>query len=329
MRGHTALHLGALDDLRVSVAGHQGATVLSLIADTFGGRGHGVPERWRTLVARSAPRAAGEVLRPLFDAGYSVIPDCVTPTASMPGGDVATQCEQLADLSPEVLLTELEAEFGGGVPERWRPVVDRPRQWLRAYCGVIQSVWEAFGPVWAAARPLLDRETERVGSAVVRGCTDAVLGDLSRRFRLTGGTLQLPDPQHDTYHLAGRRLVLVPIVSGPSTSMFALDRPDLVWIGYPLPGLGRLWGRSPGTGRARNDDALSLIVGEVRARVLRAVRAPAPMSEIAARVGCTPANLTHHCRRLEQSGLVVRHRQGQYVRLARTERGDALVDLLS
>ncbi|CAM5625598.1 winged helix-turn-helix domain-containing protein [Streptomyces fumanus] len=329
MRGHTALHLGALDDLRVSVAGHQGATVLSLIADAFGGRGHGVPARWRTLVARAAPGSAGEVLRPLFDGGCSVVPDCVTPTASMPGGDVATQCEQLADLSPEVLLAELEAEFGGAVPARWRPVVDRPRQWLRAYSGVIQAVWEAFGPVWAAARPLLDREAERVGGAVVRNCADAVLGDLSRRFRLTGGTLHLPDPRQDTYELGGRRLVLVPIVSGPGTSVFALDRPDLVWIGYPLPGLGQLWGGPPAAGPARADDALSLVVGEVRARVLRAVRAPAPMSEVAARVGCTPANLTHHCRRLEHGGLVVRHRQGQYVRLARTERGDALVDLLS
>ncbi|MFE2264481.1 winged helix-turn-helix domain-containing protein [Streptomyces griseosporeus] len=330
MRGHTALRLGALDDVRVSVAGHQGATVLSLVADAFGGRGHGVPGPWRELVRRAAPASAGQVLRPLFDPGYSVIPDCVTPTASMPGGDAATQCEQLGDLSADVLLAELETEFGGEVPAQWRPVVDRPARWIRAYAHLVQTVWEAFRPVWDSARPLLERETERVGSAVVRGCTDTLLAGLSSRFRLTGDRLLLPDPQSDTYALDGRRLVLVPVVSGPSTSMFALDRPDLVWIGYPLPGLGRLWGSGrPGDGTGGGTDALTLVVGDVRARILRAVDAPATMGDVAADVGCSPANLTHHCARLEQSGLIVRHRAGQYVRLSRTPRGDALVGLLS
>ncbi|GAA4975419.1 ArsR/SmtB family transcription factor [Streptomyces hyderabadensis] len=329
MRGHTALHLGKLDDVRVSVADHQGATVLSLVADVFGGRGHGVPVQWRQLVLDAVPAAAGRVLRPLFDPGYSVIPDCVTPTASMPRGDVLTQCEQLRDLSADVLLAELETEFGGAVPAQWRPVVDRPAQWIRAYAQVVQAVWRAFVPVWERARPLLERETERVGSAVVRGCADTVLSGLSSRSRLTDDLLLLPDPQSDTYTLDGRRVVLVPVVSGPGTCMFALDRTDLVWIGYPLPGLGRLWDADAGPRPDPDGDTLALVVGDVRARVLRAVAAPATMGDVAVRVGCSPANLTHHCARLEQSGLIVRRREGQYVRLGRTPRGDALVDLLA
>ncbi|MFE1295222.1 ArsR/SmtB family transcription factor [Streptomyces sp. NPDC058731] len=329
MRGHTALHLGTLDDLRLSVAGHQGATVLSLVADVLGGRGHGVPRPWRRMVLEAVPATAGQVLRPLFDPGYSVIPDCVTPTASMPRGDIATQCAQLGDLSADVLLAELEREFGGALPAQWRPVVDRPARWIRAYTQIIQAVWQAFRPVWDRAGPLLERESERVGSAVVRGCADTVLSGLSSRFRLTGDRLLLPDPQNDTYSLDGRRLVLVPVVSGPGTSLFALDRSDLVWIGYPLPGLGRLWEGGPDPRPDPRTDVLTLVVGDVRARILRAAGAPATMGDVAARVGCSPANLTHHCARLEQSGLIVRRREGQHVRLRRTARGDALVDLLT
>lgn len=329
MHGHTALHLGTLDDLRVSVADHQGATVLSLVADVFGGRGHGVPSQWRRMVLDAAPSTAATVLRPLFDPGYSVIPDCVTPTASMPRGDVLTQCEQLRDLSADVLLAELETEFAGEVPTQWRPVIDRPTQWIRAYAQVVQAVWQAFVPVWERARPLLERETERVGSAVVRGCADTVLSGLSSRCRMTDDRLLLPDPQNDTYALDGRRIVLVPVVSGPRTCVFALDRTDLVWIGYPLPGLGRLWHADAGPRPAPDGDVLALVVGDVRARVLRAVAAPAAMGDVAARVGCSPANLTHHCVRLEQSGLIARYREGQYVRLGRTVRGDSLVELLT
>ncbi|MER6838425.1 ArsR/SmtB family transcription factor [Streptomyces cellulosae] len=329
MRGHTALHLGTLDDARVSVAYHQGATVLSLIADVFGGRSHGVPSQWRRMVRDAVPAGTGQVLRPLFDPEYSVIPDCVTPTASMPRGDVLVQCQQLHDLSATDLLAELETEFSTVVPPQWRPVVDRPTQWIRVYAQVIQAVWQAFMPVWERARPLLERETERVGSAVVRGCTDTVLSGLSSRSRLTGDRLLLPDPQNDTYALDGRRIVLVPVVSGPRTCMFALDRTDLVWIGYPLPGVGRLWDADVGPRPDPARDALTLVVGDVRARVLRAVGTPATMGDVAARVGCSPANLTHHCVRLEQSGLIVRRREGQYVRLVRTPRGHALVDLLT
>ncbi|PZT71166.1 ArsR family transcriptional regulator [Streptomyces sp. SW4] len=329
VRGHTSLELGPLDELRLSVAGHQGATVLSLLADAFGGRPHGVPPQWRRLVTGAAPPQTPSVLRPLFAPDYSVIPDCITPTATMPGGDVALQCEQLGDLSTDVLLGELEAEFRE-VPPQWRGVVDRPRQWLEAYRKVIQAVWQSFQPVWDAARPFVAREAERIGSAVVRDCTDAVLRDINSRFRLTGSRLLLPDPQTDTYRLDGRRLVLVPIVSGPGTSMFALDRPDLVWIGYPC----RAWGGcgtppAPPAAPLGRRRPLSLVTGAARARILRAAATPRTMGELATATGCSPANLTHHCRRLEQCGLIVRVREGQYVRLHRTERGDRLVDLLS
>ncbi|WP_416969464.1 ArsR/SmtB family transcription factor [Streptomyces sp. 4F14] len=326
MHSHTELCLGPLDEVRISLSAHQGATLLSLVADVFGARGHGVPPRWRAMVRGAVDPAGAAVLRPLFAPGYSIIPDCVTPTACMPDGDAATQFAQLADLSPDTLLDELEAEFGSVVPPQWRPVVDRPRQWIEGYTDVLRRVWREFDPVWRGAESYVRRETERVGAAVLQDCSEAVLHDLSARFRLVGESLRLPDPQAETYALAGRRLVLVPIVSGPGASMFALDRPDLVWIGYPVPGVGRLWQTPP---PAPADDPLSLVVGQLRASVLRAAAQPLTMGRLAALLDTSPANATHHCSQLSAAGLLERHRQGRNVWISRTERGDAVVALLS
>ncbi|HEY8986554.1 MAG TPA: helix-turn-helix domain-containing protein [Streptomyces sp.] len=328
MRSHTELRLGPLDDVRISLAAHQSATLLSLVADVFGARSHGVPRRWRRLVRSAVPPSGAAVLTPLFAPGYSIIPDCVTPTGCLPDGDAASQFAQLTDLSPQTLLDELETEFGGTVPPQWRPVVDHPGRWLRGYADVLQRVWREFCPVWRTAEPYLRREAERVGAAVLQGCGEAVLQDLSGRFRLVGESLRLPDPQADTYALDGRRLLLVPIVSGPGASMFALDRPDLVWIGYPLPGVGRLWETSvtaPGPAK----DPLALVVGPLRAAVLRGAAQPLTMGELAALLECSPANATHHCRQLADAGLLERHRQGRNVWISRTDRGTAVVELLS
>ncbi|MFJ6567778.1 winged helix-turn-helix domain-containing protein [Streptomyces sp. NPDC091292] len=329
MQGFTELRLGALDDVRTSVAPHQGATLLSLVADALGGRGHGVPAHWRRRVRAAAPAGAPAVIRPLFAPEYSVIPDCVTPTASMPYGDVATQCAQLADLSGDVLLRELEQEFPGAVPRQWQPVVERPRQWIHAYAHLLRCVWDEFLPMWKRADTLVRHETERVGAAVVRGALDGVLQNLSPRYRLVGTALHFPDQQARAYELGGRRLVLVPIVSGAGVSMFALDGPDRVWIGYPMPGLGRLWGTTGPAVPADDRDPLAMIVGKLRAAVLRASSDAVTMSELAARLKCSPANITYHCSQLQDAGLLDRVRRGRNVLLARTERGDALVDLLS
>ncbi|KND26136.1 ArsR/SmtB family transcription factor [Streptomyces acidiscabies] len=328
MHSHTELRLGPLAEVRISLAAHQSATLLSLVADVFGARSHGVSRKWREIVRGAVPEAGAAVLRPLFAPGYSIIPDCVTPTACMPEGDAAAQFAQLTDLSPGTLLDELEAEFGGEVPPQWRPVVDRPQQWIHGYAEVLRRVWQEFEPVWRGAEAYLRRETERVGAAVLQDCSEAVLQDLSPRFQLVGESLRLPDPQADTYALDGRRLVLVPILSGPGASMFALDRPDLVWIGYPLPGVGRLW-ESSAVAPSPAKDPLALVVGPLRATILRTAAHPLTMGCLAKLLNCSPANATHHCRQLTDAGLLERYRQGRNVWIGRTERGDAVVELLS
>lgn len=324
--GVSELRLGSIDTLVPRVIPHPGATLLSLVADSLGGRNHGVHPRVRQLVRAAVPQGAADVLRPLFAPGFSVIPDCLTPTATMSQEDSVHHLEQLSTVSTDTLLAEIDAEFGGDVPAQWRPVVRRPKAWKSAYARLVRSVWEAVAPVWRAADWLLRRETDRVGAAAVSGSLDCALAGLSPRFRLRETTLSLPDQQGERFELGGRRLILVPVVSGSGASLFSFDQSDAVWIGYPVPGLVGLWGGEVTQDRA--SDALGLLLGEARAAVLHCLSGPLYSGEIAERLNYAPATVTYHCTRLEAAGLLERTRRGQHVLVCRTARGEELMNLL-
>ncbi|WAU82950.1 winged helix-turn-helix domain-containing protein [Streptomyces sp. Qhu-G9] len=267
------------------------------------------------------------MLRPLFAREYSMVPDCLTPTAPLWETDLAVQLEQLAEVSPHLLLRELEADFAGTVPRQWRSVVDRPKAFITAYTAILRAAWEAFGPAWTQAGSLLAREAERVGIAAVSNALPPVLAGLGHRVRFSEQTLYVPDPYPETFERGTRPVVLVPMVSGNGASVFSFDRPDAVWFGYPVPALSTLWTsfREPD----ERKDSLQLVVGTLRAEILRELVRPSTMGRLASTLSCTPATMTYHCGQLESAGLVSRERQGQHVWVRRTSRGAALVDLLT
>ncbi|PRX22920.1 hypothetical protein CLV67_104448 [Actinoplanes italicus] len=326
MPGKTQLRLGRIDTVAVSVVPHAGATLMSLLADVLGERPQGVPPHWRRALRAAAPAVTGRVVGPLFSPAYSQVPDSVTMTGTFPGAGIDAMFEELAELPPDRLTAELESDFDGRVPAQWRPVVNDPRRFIADYAAVLRGLWDAFAPIWRRARPLLDRETERVGVASVTGRLDAVLSGLSPRTGLDGTTMLLPDPNPVVADLGHRPVSLVPLVSGSRASVFSIDRDDLVWIGYPVPGLGRLWDEQPPPGIT---DRLALVLGPVRAEILRQAGRLNHMGDVAAELRCSPSTATYHCTQLEQAGLIVRYRRGRQVRLRRTADGDALVDLMS
>lgn len=326
MNGYSELKLGPLDHVRPVVALHPAASLLSLVAGSVGGRPHGVPGHWRRGVSRVVGADAA-ALTPLFDPYCSIIPDCLTGTATMVEADIGAHLDMLADLDAGTLLGELEAEFGAEVPVHWRPVVKRPRAWLRVYAELMSRLWQEFAPMWRRADALLRKEQERVGVAAVTGTLDAVLTGLNSRFTFTGTSLRLPDQQGRQFDLDGRRLTLVPVVSGHGACLFSFDPPGPAWIGYPLPALGLLWSDddAPDAGK----DSLALTVGRVRATILRAARLPLTMGALAGLLDCTPATASYHCDQLQAASLLERQRHGRHVRVRLTARGEALVDLMS
>ncbi|WP_327584104.1 winged helix-turn-helix domain-containing protein [Nonomuraea sp. NBC_00507] len=155
-----------------------------MIADALAGRRRGLPEVWRRALSSGVGRLGHEAVRPLAAPGHSIAPDSLVPLSPV-NGDVSVQ-EQLSalrDLPPDGLITDLERTFGPGLPPvRWRPAAERPAHWLRGYAGAVADVWKSAEPLWRRARPLLDREVERVGVATVRGGPELLLASLTSRI---------------------------------------------------------------------------------------------------------------------------------------------------
>lgn len=320
----TELHIGRLEHATVRVSLDPYLSVLALTTDALGGRRRGAPESWRRHIRSAVSPAHAQAVWPLVAPGHSVTPDCVSPAGPVLETSVEEQVERLRDLSPDDLLADLDEVFGDRPPPHWRAVARRPRQWLRAYAGATSQVWAAMRPAWRDARPLLEREVARVGAAAVRGRLDMVLGGIHPSGRFEDGVLKIRDPEPARFELAGRPLVLVPMISGGDALICSLDRPDAVWLGYPVPGAGRLFGGVPA---ATGENALELLLGPVRAQLLSAVTKPVTMGELAALTHLTPSAITYHCERLSAAGLVRRERHGREVRVTLTPRAQELTEL--
>ena len=74
-------------------------------------------------------------------------------------------------------------------------------------------------------------------------------------------------------------------------------------------------------------EPLKALLGPQRAAALLLLDAPTTAGRLAEALHTVPAGATHHLRGLEAAGLVTRERRGQYVIVARTPRGTALLEL--
>lgn len=324
----TRLELGDTSTIPVSVAVSPHISLVSVLVEVVGGYDRGLPAPWRRQVTSAIPEQAYRAASTLARRGTSVQPDFIVPISPTKDASAASQAEMLHDLTETEVLKGLEEVFGDRLPSHWRPAADQPRRWVASLADAFTATRLATENLWTKARPLLDREIERIGVASVRGGTDAVLGLLRPHFRFSNGSLLLPDAEPAQYRTRGRKLILVPMIAGSRSVVSNFDEEDAIWIGYPLPGLDGLLeaGRSeprPGA------EGLDLVVGVHRAKLLRHLRKPARMGEIANLLSCAASTATYHCEQLVSAGLIQRHREGQVVLVVRTPRGDALVDLLS
>jgi DNA-binding transcriptional ArsR family regulator len=80
-------------------------------------------------------------------------------------------------------------------------------------------------------------------------------------------------------------------------------------------------------GETRARAPLEALIGTQRATLLRALDRPRSVGELAQRMHTVPGGATHHLRRLEAAGLVIRERRGQRVIVELTGRGRGLLAL--
>ena len=336
---------GDLQSVSISVVSAPYLGIVGVMADALGSRRRGLPQWWRRHIARSISAEGHAAFQPIVHPGASIAPDCI---ALAPRGDISVshQLSFLRDAPTELVLDDLRADFGDHIPPQWRGAAERPREWLSGYARAGEEAYDVLKPVWGRGEALIQREINRVGSAVVRGAADVLMADLHPRVSFQDGTFTMDDPEPGEFELAGRRLVLVPTLGAQAAMVANFGLDDIVWISYPVRGASALWrlsgsavgqGTQPNQGTssqgassqgASNQGALGEILGPMRAGVLQALESPTSVSALAAAFNCVPATMTYQCDRLVSAGLIARQRRGREVRVSRTERGSALLDLL-
>jgi hypothetical protein len=321
---------GPVTELRIDRAGEVRValdpyiSVLALVTDALGRR-RGAPDRWRKLVLASLSPGSVRAILPLAMPSHSVSPDCVTPENPAREVSVSDQVEGLHALSADELQRDVQSVFAEP-PLHWQGVLRQPLTWLHSYANAMAEVWPSVQPLWARAAPLLEHEVRRVGIAAMRGDLGLILDRLHPASRFDDDVLKIRDPEPARFDLRTRPLVLVPMLSGQQALICNLERDDAVWIAYPLPGVSQLFAGVPDAVRPR-PDPLESVVGPVRARLLLAMERPRTMTELTGLVRLAPSAITYHCDRMAAAGLAWRDKRGREVWVARTSRGDALVDL--
>ncbi|WP_231336383.1 winged helix-turn-helix domain-containing protein [Actinomadura graeca] len=324
----------------VGVIRHPGATVLSVLTDLVGGRSHGVPPGLREALRRTLPGTDAADMAALLASANGWLPESLALLQTLETVTMATVLEELDGLRPDVVAEEIEAGFSGDPPPAWRAVAARPAAFMTSYRRLVAAVWDGIAPLWTQADGLHARETERVGVAAVSGALEGVMDGLRTRVRFDAGRLHLPNclPNCLPWRPVApgrRRLVLVPLASGLTAGMYSVEREDAIWVAYPLPGLGqildprRAGAGGPAAAATVPDDALVLLLGPVRAAILRHAGTAPSVSDLAGRLGVGASTVTYHCDQLVRAGLLERARRGREVRLRRTGRGAGLIDLLS
>jgi hypothetical protein len=149
-----------------------------------------------------------------------------------------------------------------------------------------------------------------------------LIEQLGRRLHVRDGGIEFAADCGRTVGLAGRPLAFVPMLVPGRRTIVGFDEPEAAYIAYSVPGLG------PTATSTAEADSLALLLGPIRAAMLRSLDQPVTMEVLAHTVQCAPSTLTYHCNQLGAAGLLVRQRTGRYVWVSRSERGDRLVDLL-
>lgn len=318
---HLVLPDGESLTVRVVVSPY--ATVVASVYEVLRGLPRGVPASW---IAYVQERTAGVDISALdvFDRHF---PDFLWPSPRHGRASIERELSDLMAQDPEELARGIRQVHPVDVPPTLRPFLDTPREALRAYVATTRAYWDAvFRPLWPTMEGLLEGEVLRLGASLATDGPSAMLGRVSYKLQYSDGALRFPlvGGPAEPIMLDDRRIVLVPMLSGPDALMASADRSGEVVIAYAAPGASAVWEAvgSEAGGRLRE------ILGDTRAAVLLAVDTPTSTAEVAQRLSLSPALASHHLGRLRKQQLVDSTRFGRYVYYRSSERGRALRGVL-
>ncbi|MFG2290999.1 ArsR/SmtB family transcription factor [Streptomyces sp. NPDC048595] len=198
--------------------------------------------------------------------------------------------------------------------------------------GGLSQVWRAaVAPYWGPLLAYLEAECDARGRVVMAGGTELLLATLHSKITWRAPVLEIHDGPDEDIFLEGRGLVLTPSVflnhrPGRVTRRLGESGPVVLAFAAP-PDVHRaasLWDEP-------DDSAQSLgaLVGQTRAAALHILRVSCTTSQLADRLGISPAGASQHTAVLRQTGLITTRRIRNTVLHTLTPLGVALLKGMS
>jgi DNA-binding transcriptional ArsR family regulator len=315
-----ALELSELERRPVRIEVNPAPTLFALAADVVGAH-RGAPREWLARVRAELDDGDLTNLAPVGVRPGEFVPAGVVPRRAHGNGELDEELDRIAELPAEALLEDIEFACGPSSTGPWATVARAPRRWLPGYAEAMRKAWDGVRRPWLDAADLFEREVRRVGVACARGMAAQLLTGIHPRARIEGGQWRLAEPDLTELRLSEQGLTLLPMLGGSDSARAGVrDDGTLEWIAYPLAGA---WVEPARRGKSE----LAALIGEQRARLLRALDTPRSVGRLAETLMAVPSAATHHVGTLETAGLVFRERDGRRVMVHRTSRGTRLVGL--
>jgi hypothetical protein len=253
--------------------------------------------------------------------GYA--PDFVVPPPTTPLADLDDELARVRATPPERIAIEVGWRFEGSVvPAAAQTLLDDPARGVEDLTAMMAGYFErAIAPWWPEIRAALEGDIVHRARRLTAGGAIEVFEDLHPQVRWRDGTLEVDRPYDQEVDLRGRGLLLVPAAFAWPRVFAMTDEPWQPALVYTPRGLGTLW--APPTGGDR--EALAALLGRRRATILSTLGTPATTSDLAERLGASPAGVNEHLGILRRAGLVRAARDGRRVLYSRTPSGDALL----
>lgn len=288
-------------------------TVLSLHQLGRSGRDAGPYSHWAGWVrsiGRDRVSASARVLHELAPP-RRYFPDFLTPAEVSGGLDAGL--EAILHTPRHRLRAEIAKAARGGRMPAWTDdlAAGRPDRLGRVTAAIRGYHAAALEPFYDRIGVLLDSHRAAAMARLAGEGPEALLGNLGGGIRWQRPMLTARYPAGLRIDLQGRGITLVP-------SFFCRDQPvtladdalDPVLV-YPIdPPPGWMQPKRPATGAERH---LAALIGEPRARLLRALTTPAGTGELSARTAMSVSSASEHTAVLRDAGLVETTRRGRSV----------------
>ncbi|MFB9902330.1 ArsR/SmtB family transcription factor [Allokutzneria oryzae] len=264
--------------------------------------------QWRSRV-RGLATPSVRLLTTLAPArGYSA--DFLTPAVGSKDLDLAL--DRLLSTSGKLLRTDVaELAEEQPLPAPVTRLATGDSEVLHLLDRTVRHYFSyALQPYWNTMTAQVSADRQNRFQSMLSSGVEGMLNGLHPGVRWRSPTLEVDYPVDQHLHLGGRGLTLVPSFfcwKHPVTLKDAHRDPVLVYPVERSPG----WS-DPATRRLPGTRSLVALLGKTRAAVLEAIaaRAGVSTSELALRLGISPAGASQHATVLRDAGLIVTQRRG-------------------